>query len=232
MAVHLEREIEKLKRNILSLSALVEESVRNAVKSIEDRDAELAEKVIEDDLRVDRAEIEVEEDCLKILALYQPVAIDLRFVIAVIKINNDLERIGDLSVNIAERAVDLAQQKRTSIPFDFTDMSHKAQTMLKKSLDALVNMDTTLAHDVRMSDDEVDAIHRRMYAEVENSIRRDPDRAESLIELMGVSQNLERIADHATNIAEDVIYMIDGEIVRHRKAQTETWSESGIGMEV
>jgi phosphate transport system protein len=217
MALHLEREIERLKRSILSLSAQVEENVRNAVRSIEDRDAELAATVIQDDSRVDDMEIEVEEDCLKILALYQPVAIDLRFVIAVIKINNDLERIGDLAKNIAERAVDLAQQQKTSIPFDFGDMSYKAQAMLKNSLDALVNLDASLAHEVRASDDAVDAIHRQMYAEVENSIRRDPDRAESLIELMGVSQNLERIADLATNIAEDVIYMIDGEIVRHTK---------------
>ena len=221
MAVHLEREIEKLKRSILSLSARVEECVRNAVRSIEDRDGELAEKVIQDDLRVDQMEVEVEEECLKILALYQPVAIDLRFVIAVIKINNDLERIGDLAVNIAERAVYLAGQKRTGIPFDFADMSAKTQAMLKGSLDALVNMDASMARDVCASDDEVDDIHRQMYSQIEDSIRRDPDRAEALIDLLGVSHNLERIADLATNIAEDVIYMIDGEIIRHRKAGDE-----------
>jgi len=217
MAVHLEREIEALKKKILTLSAFVEENVRTAVNAVEERDADLATKVIDDDLMIDRMEVEVEEDCLKILALYQPVAIDLRFVIAVIKINNDLERIGDLAVNIAERAVYLAGQTRTGIPFDFADMSAKTQAMLKGSLDALVNMDASLARDVCASDDEVDDIHRQMYSQIEESIRRDPDRAEALIDLLGVSHNLERIADLATNIAEDVIYMIHGEIIRHTK---------------
>jgi phosphate transport system protein len=222
MPVHLQREIEKLKRKILSLSAFVEEDVRNAVKSVEDRDAELARGIIRDDLKVDRTEVEVEEDCLKILALYQPVAIDLRFVIAVIKINSDLERIGDLAVNIAERAIYLADQPKADISFDFTDMSQKTQTMLRQSLDALVNLDAPLAHQVLMSDDAVDDIHRQMYGRIDESIHRDPDTAEALIDLLGVSHNLERIADHATNIAEDVIYMIDGEIVRHRKGDMAT----------
>jgi phosphate transport system protein len=158
----------------------------------------------------------LEEECLKILALHQPVAIDLRFVIAVLKINNDLERIGDLAVNIAERALFLTSQKPVDIPFDFMGMSEKTKIMLKMSLDALVNMDAKMAHDVCALDDGVDAINRRMYQQVQEGILENPEQIGSLIHCLSTSRHLERIADHATNIAEDVIYMVAGEIVRHK----------------
>ncbi|MEW6378522.1 MAG: phosphate signaling complex protein PhoU [bacterium] len=216
MPQHLQREIEKLKRNLLSLSTLVEESVQKAVKSIEQRNTKLAVSVIENDLKIDHTEVDVEEECLKVLALYQPVAIDLRFIVAVLKINNDLERIGDLAVNIAERATFLAAQSKVNIPFDLAGMAEKAQLMLRQSLDALVNMDSQLAREVCASDDEVDAINREMYSQVQAGINRHPEEVESLIHLLSVSRHLERIADHATNIAEDVIYMVDGEISRHK----------------
>jgi len=216
MPVHLQREIERLKKKILSLGAFVEDNVRKAVKSIEERDSKLASQIIESDLEIDHAEVEVEEECLKILALHQPVAIDLRFVIAVIKINSDLERIGDLAVNIAEQAFFLAAHEKVDIPFDFAGMSEKAQRMLTMSLDALVRMDSALARTVCALDDEVDAMHRDMYGQVQDGIRRRPEQLESLTHLISVSRCLERIADHATNIAEDVIYMLEGEIVRHK----------------
>lgn len=209
-------EIEKLKKKILALSAIVEESVHRAVASIQRRDEKLARKVIESDIEIDHMEVDVEEECLKILALHQPVATDLRFVVAVLKINNDLERIADLSVNIAEQAAYLATQPKVDIPFDFPGMSEKAQRMLRQSLDALVNDDTTLARKVLAADDEVDAINRHMYDQVKDGIRRHPENLDCLIHLLSVSRHLERIADHATNIAEDVIYMAEGEIVRHR----------------
>ena len=215
MTVHLERELDRLKKKILALGAIVEERVRMAIKAMETRDRELAKKVIEADDEIDQIEVDVEEGCLKILALYQPVAIDLRFIIAVIKINNDLERIGDIAVNIAERAACLATQGKLDIPFDFAGMAEKTQSMLKKSLDALVNMDSDLAWEVGAADDEVDAINRDMYLQVQDGIRKNIDRMECLIHLLQASRHLERIADHATNIAEDVIYMISGEIVRH-----------------
>lgn len=158
----------------------------------------------------------VEEDCLKILALHQPVAIDLRYIISVLKINNDLERTGDLAVNIAERAAFLATQERLEIPFDFSGMAEKAQSMLKRSLDALVKMDADLAREVCASGDEVDAINRDMYIQVQEGIRKHPKRLECLVHILSVSRHLERVADLATNIAEDVIYVIKGEIVRHR----------------
>jgi len=216
MTVHLERELDRLKKKILALGAIVEERVRMAIKAMEARDRELAKKVIEADDEIDQIEVDVEEGCLKILALYQPVAIDLRFIVAVIKINNDLERIGDIAVNIAERAAFLATQPKLDIPFDFGSMAEKTQSMLKKSLDALVNMDLNLAWEVGAADDEVDAINRDMYLQVQDGIRKNIDRMECLIHLLQASRHLERIADHATNIAEDVIYMINGEIVRHR----------------
>jgi phosphate transport system protein len=215
MPQHLQREIEKLKKKILSLGAAVEDDVKMAVQSIENRNPFLAERVIAMDREIDQAEIDLEEDCLKILALYQPVAIDLRFIIAVMKINNDLERIGDLAVNLAERAQFLSSQASIAIPFDLEALAEKTQGMLKKSLDSLVNLNAPLAREVCRTDDEVDEINRKMYDQVKDAIRAHPDHLDILIPYLSVSRYLERIADHATNIAEDVIYMIEGVIARH-----------------
>ncbi|MFH1613959.1 MAG: phosphate signaling complex protein PhoU [Planctomycetota bacterium] len=216
MAKHLQREIENLKKKLLALGANVETSVREATLSIEKLDADLAQKIIENDINIDNTEVEIEEDCLKILALHQPVAVDLRFIVAVLKINNDLERIGDLAVNIAERAVFLAGQSKVNISIDLVDMAHNAQSMLKKSIDALINYDTELAHKVCVSDDIVDQMNRQMYLKVQEAILKNPEQITPLIHLLSASRHLERIADHTTNIAEDVIYMIEGQIVRHR----------------
>ena len=216
MQQHLHREIEKLKTMLLSLGTDVEENVYKSVKALDERNAALADQVIGADGQVDRSEVYLEEECLKILALHQPVAIDLRFVIAVLKINNDLERIGDLAVNIAERARFLASRDALDVPFNFMGMADKTRAMLKKSLDALVNMDPRMARDVCAADDEVDALNREMYGRIQKSMQQHPDRIDGLIHYLGVSRYLERIADHATNIAEDVIYMVDGDIVRHR----------------
>ncbi|SYZ72850.1 Phosphate-specific transport system accessory protein PhoU [Candidatus Zixiibacteriota bacterium] len=216
MAKHLQREIDKLKKKILALSAVVEESVNHAVRSISARDLRLADKVMDGDKEIDQMEVDVEEECLKILALDQPVAIDLRFIIAVLKINNDLERIGDLAANIAERAAFLATKEPVDIPFDFPGMSQLSESMLRRSLDALVNLDAKLAYEVINSDDAVDEMHREMYSRIQEEIVKRPEKLDCLINLLAVSRQLERIADHATNIAEDVIYMIEGEIVRHQ----------------
>jgi phosphate transport system protein len=216
MGVHLQREVENLKREILTLSAMAELSVHEATLAIEKRDKFLARGVIDKDITIDRLKVEVEENCLKILALHQPVAIDLRFIIAVLKISSDLERVGDLAVNIAERAVFLATQPKVDLSFDFTGMAHKAQAMLKNSLDALINLSVDLAHSVCACDDEIDAMNRQMYLVVQQAICAHPEQMESLIHLLLASRHLERIADHATNIADDVVYMIEGEIVRHK----------------
>ena len=216
MRVRLQRDIDKLNKSILSLGALVEERFRLAVKAIECRDSKLAEKVIEGDAEIDEREVDIEEDCLKILAIHQPVADHLRYIVAVLKMNNDLERIGDLAVNIAERAELISSHHPIPIPFDYFTMAQRVQEMLEKSLDSMVNRDVSLAYEVCAEDDEVDIMKSAMQSQFADEIRKNQDHVEALIDLFLVSRHLERIADHATNIAEDVIYMITGEIHRHR----------------
>ncbi|MEE4600994.1 MAG: phosphate signaling complex protein PhoU [Desulfobacteraceae bacterium] len=212
---HFARELEKIKKQILSLGAKVEEQVRMATQAVEAHDAELAKQIIKSDFEIDEMEVEIEEECLKILALHQPVAVDLRFLIAVIKINNDLERIGDQAVNIAERVDVIAKLDLSEFFFDYTAMGEKVQDMLKMSLDALVNMDYDTAYSVVMRDDEVDQIKVDAYDRIKQAMSKHPDKIGYLINLLLISRHLERLADHATNIAEEVIYLIEGEIVRH-----------------
>jgi phosphate transport system protein len=216
VSIHLHKEIESLKKMILALSARVEESVRSAARSVSTRDGDLAQHVIDMDPTIDHMEVDVEEECLKILALHQPVANDLRFIIAVLKLNNDLERIGDLAVNIAEQSMGLASLPQIDIPFDLPGMRTKVQTMLKNSLDALVNTDADMARRVCQADDEVDAINREMYRQVEEAISENVANLKQQIRYLEVCRHLERIGDHCTNIAEDVVYMIKGNIVRHK----------------
>ena len=216
MTKHLQREIASLKKSILSVGTRVEESLRRGIRALSDRDDQLAKRVIEDDKLIDEMEVEVEEACLKILALHQPVAIDLRYIISVLKINNDLERIGDLAANIAERVVFLATKPPVETPDAIPRMAKVVQMMLKESLDALVQMDVALAQKVREVDSEVDDLHRGMYRIAEDGLRSNPDDTEVWLCLVGISRYLERAADHATNIAEDVIYMVEGEISRHQ----------------
>ena len=216
MARNLEIEIESLKKKLLSICAVVEENVRDAIKALVRRDTTLATKVIDTDEEIDALEVVLEEECLKTLALYQPVAKDLRFIIAVFNINNDLERIGDLAVNIAERALSLAACTNIDIPFDYTSMAEKVLNMVKNSLDSLVKMDPDLAQRICEEDDEVDVINRQAYNKVQERIRQFPDRVDCLIQFPAISSELERIADHATNIAEEVIFLVKGEIVRHK----------------
>jgi phosphate transport system protein len=215
MAVHLQNEIDTLKKDLLTLCAAVEQQVEKAVRALLDGDAKLAEEVEQGDQEIDQQEVEVEEDCLRLLVLYQPVAGDLRLVIAALKINNDLERIGDLAVNIAHKAVSLAQEPAVEIPFDLPGMWSKTRAMLRDSLDAMVRADPRLAKDVCERDDEVDRIKHDARVRIEELIHRDPAATHRLLRLLAASRNLERIADCATNIAEDVIYMVNGRIIRH-----------------
>jgi phosphate transport system protein len=217
MARYLLRELDKIKKQILSLGAMVEDRVRMATKAIEDRDASTARKIIDSDWEIDEMEVDVEEECLKILALHQPVAVDLRFIITAIKINNDLERIGDQAVNIAERVLNVSKRPDFGFVFDYSTMAEQTEAMLRMSLDALVNLDVDLAFKVITLDDEVDAIKKDAYDRIKKAIKENPDRVGSLINLLLISRHLERLADHATNIAEEVIYLIEGEIVRHGK---------------
>ena len=216
MAKHLEKEVERIKKLIYSLSARVDENLELAVKSIQESDIELAQKVIDDDKLIDELEIEVEEECLKALALYQPVAIDLRFIIAVMKMNNDLERIGDLAADIAKNGIAINQAPKPKVPLDLHQMSYLVKTIVRKSLDALVNIDPYLAREVIADDDEINAMKSEMKDEIVAALKREPEHADTLMTLLAITSRLERIGDHATNIAEDVIYMVEAEIVRHQ----------------
>ena len=222
MRIRLRGDIEKLKKRVAALAALVEERFRMAIRALEVNDPWMAEQVIAGDLVIDREEVDVEEECLKILALHQPVADDLRLIICVLKMNNDLERIGDLAVNIAQHARFIASHDdRIAVPFEYFTMAQKTQEMLKKSLDSLVNVDVNLAYEVCAADDEVDKLKYAMQASFAEEITKSKEHIESTINLFLISRHLERIADHTTNIAEDVIYLITGRIHRHGRRAAE-----------
>jgi phosphate transport system protein len=216
MSKHLQRDLETLQRDILGMGAMVEEAVYKAIRALQERDAELAGEVIEGDNAIDECENRIEEDCLKILALHQPVATDLRRVVAVLAINVDLERMADLAVDIAERAEVLVLPPFIPVPDALQRMTDLATTMVRQCLDAFVNLDVPTARKVVRLDDEVDRLNAAIIAELVATMRQSPDYIEPGLSLFSAVRHLERIADHATNVAEDVVYLAEGEIVRHR----------------
>ncbi len=208
-------ELEKLNKKLLTMSAMVEERVRRAAKIIETKDQEAIQIIIRSDYEVDDLEIEIEEDGLKILALHQPVAKDLRFLITVIKINGEMEKIANIAVNIAKRVQNISKFKHAAaVSYDFSMMSEKALLMLKKSIDALVGGDATLARSLFVDDDEVDAMKDRCYEDIKIRIRNDPEHPGYHINTFLLGRHLERIADRAVNIASEVIYLVEGTITR------------------
>ncbi len=215
MSSRIHNQMEKLKQKVLALAALVEENLAKATHAVLHDDVEAAHEVIASDPVVDAEEVDTEEECLKILALYQPVAKDLRFVVAILKLNNDLERIGDLAVNIAEHAGRLGSHERSRCPETLEKMIPRVRAMVHRAIDSLVQLDPDAARQVGAEDDAVDDLHRSMFEYVIEAAGRNPADLDVLIHYLSVSRYLERIADHATNIAEDVIYMTSGEIVRH-----------------
>jgi len=216
MTRHIERQVELLKEKILRLGTLVEEAISKSITALINRNTHLAQRVMASDEEIDRMEVEVEEECLKMLALYQPVAADLRFVVAALKINNDLERMGDLAKNIAKRVSQLSTGEPCELPPEIRTMAMQAQEMVKQCLDAVVNSDPSLARQVREEDDAVDKARQEIRRTILQGIRAHPEKLENLLRINSVSKHIERIADMATNIAEDVIYMVEGDIVRHR----------------
>ncbi len=216
MSVHLQKDINSVKNKLLTLSAEVEETVYDAVRALSSRDEKLAAEIIERDNEIDLMEVEVEEDCLKILALHQPVAIDLRYIVAILKINNDLERVGDLASNIAQRALELKNDPVVEIPVDFSTMTEIVKKMLHSSIDSLIQMDVELAKEVCLLDNEVDDRHKEAFHKISDAIRAHPEYTQTYIRYLSISRYLERIADLATNIAEDVIYLVTGQITRHQ----------------
>lgn len=218
MTRHYARQIDKIKTMILDLGDRVGRSVEDAITAIKHRDTRLASRVIAKESEIDVFEVDIEEECLHALALYQPVASDLRFVVAVVTINKDLERIGDLAVNLAEQAIELAAEEPfNGAPFDLQGESRRVREMLSLALKALVAVDPQLAEQVRNSDAEVDRIHRQACQQLEAKMHEHPQDIGRLLTMMNVSRQLERIADHAVSIAEDVFYMARGEFLRHRE---------------
>lgn len=211
----LHKELGQLEKQLLTLTAVVEDSVQQAIKALSGHNRELAQKVIDNDDHINRLEVDLEEECLKVLALHQPVANDLRMIVAVLKINNDLERIADQAANICERALAISESPKMICPLELDKMGGKVIDMLEKALDSLVNADLEMARNVLELDDEVDAIHSGNYKSFKDYVRHHPDSVDIVLSYLTVSRHLERVADLATNIAEDVIYLNEGSIVRH-----------------
>lgn len=221
MPKHLSRDLDRMQHDLLALASAAEEAVHKAIRSLQERDAELARQVIEGDSLIDQEENQVEDECLKILALHQPVAIDLRRIAAALKINAELERMADLAEDIAERAVALAELPFIPIPKKLQRMTDLTTSMVRQSLDAFVNLDTQMALRVCRLDDEVDRCNKEIIDELLQMMRESPDKVEAGMSLFSATRHLERIADHATNIAEDVVYLVEGEIIRHHPTAME-----------
>lgn len=216
MSIHLIRDIDSLHRKVLTMCGHVEEMIHQAVDALHQPQFQKARDILAQDDAIDAMDVQIEEDCLKLLALHQPVAIDLRRITTVMKISAELERVADLGVNIAERACGIVASPEISAPEKLKEMSRLALDMLHRSIDAYVQLDVRLARDVCQSDDQVDQLNREIIDELTVFMKRRPDLIEPAIHLFSASRQIERIADHATNIAEDVVYLVQGEIIRHR----------------
>ena len=218
MPRHFHEELDGLKQTLLAMGALVEDQIRLTMRALVDRDDRLAERVIERDREVNAYDVEVDEKCVELLALHQPAAGDLRFLTTAMKIVTDLERIGDQAVNIAQRALELHQEPQLKPYVDLPRMAEMAQRMVKESLDAFVTRDTELARRVCGEDAAVDALKEQIFRELLTFMMADPRTIPRALRLILISRFMERVADHATNIAEMVIYMVEGKMVRHTLA--------------
>lgn len=215
MSKHLERDLESLEREILDQSSRVEEMISKACQALLERRPDLAQEVAAKELEINVREVKIEEECLKILALHQPVAVDLRRTATVLKINTELERIADLTVNIAERTISLAEHPEFEIPAKLERMFVRASDMVHDALDAFVDLDVEQAREVCRRDDEVDEFNRQVIDDLLETMRTRSDLVEAALHFFSVCRHVERIGDCATNIAEDVIYLVEGEIARH-----------------
>ncbi len=214
-STYYEQELRDVKEGLLYLGALVEKAIDLAIKALMDRDTELANRVICDDNTIDQHDVEIEEKCIRILALRQPTARDLRFITTAIKINGHLERIGDMAANIAEKAIILSEEPPMKPYIDIPRMAEVARGMIKESLDALVNENTDLAQKVRMEDETIDNLNEQVFRELLTFMLEDPKKIHRALIIMQISKSLERISDHAVGIADMVVYMVTGKIVRH-----------------
>lgn len=216
MERHFDQQLGALRKNLIQMASMVETSIADAVKSLIERDSELAHRVVKNDDQVDALELEIDKQCVDLLALRQPFAIDLRFITSSIKITNNLERMGDLAANIAERVIPLNQEPQLKPLIDIPRMATITQAMVKDSIDAFVNHDTELARSVCEQDSTVDALNDQIFRELLTYMMQDPANITRAVHLMLISRHLERIADHSTNIAEEVVYIVKAKVVKHR----------------
>jgi phosphate transport system protein len=216
MSIHLTRDLEALHRDILSMCAMVEEMIHTAVDELWQPNLDSSRELARKDDEIDRWDVRIEETCLKILALHQPVAIDLRRITAVLKISGELERVADLAVHIAERACALIARPEVQVPEKLKQMARLAIDMLHRSIDAYVSLDSSLARKVCSDDENVDRLNREIIDELTSTMEDSPVCIEPAMHLFSAARHVERVADHATNIAEDVVYLVEGEIIRHR----------------
>lgn len=216
MSVHLANDLDLLHRDLLSMCALVEDAIHQAVDRLSNCTAEDLAKLTDKDDEIDQLDVDIEDSCLKVLALHQPVAGDLRRITTVMKISSELERVADLSVNIAERACGLMESGDVQLPDRLKEMADRAVAMLHASIDAYVELDSQAARQVCADDDEVDNMNREIIHSLIAKMNDTPDRINAYLHLFSASRQIERVADHATNIAEDVVYLVEGIIIRHR----------------
>ncbi len=215
MERHFEEEFDRIKHKILTMGSLVEDQIRNAMTALVERDEALAQRVIENDRNVNALDVEIDEMSLDALVRYQPVAKDLRFVTTAMKISSELERMSDLAENICERSIELSEEPQLKPYIDIPHMAERARIMVKESLDAFVKMDSALARKVIQDDDFVDILTEQLFRELLSFMMENPKTISRAIRLSFISKYIERIADHATNVAELVVYMVEGKIIRH-----------------
>jgi phosphate transport system protein len=216
MSLHLQREVEQLKRDVSRLGTIVQENLHRAIRAVQEGSEDLAKAAIALDREIDELELKLEENVLKLLALHQPVAADLRYLITVMKVSGEMEAIGGQVENIAQRALSLLELRRLDMPYDFGSMAQKVSIMMSHSLEAMIQMDYEAALKIMDADEEIDDMHAKVYGIIKNEIRQHPEHLDALIHDLSISKHLERIADHAEAIAEDTVYMIEGTIIRHR----------------
>jgi phosphate transport system protein len=217
MSIHLQADLQNLHKELLSMSSSVEDMVHRAIALLSEPDVDAARQLSEQDTEVDRFDVDLEENCLKILALHQPVAIDLRRLTMMLKIVGELERVADLAVNIAQRSCALLDAGTVVVPDGLKDMALQAVDMLHRSIDAYVELDAGIAQQVCLEDDDIDAANDRLISQLVHQMQEHPDRIDALLHLFSAVRHVERVADHATNIAEDVVYMVEGRIIRHAR---------------
>ena len=226
MSIHLQTDLQNLHKDLLSMSGSVEDMVHRAIVLLSEPDLDVARQLSEQDTDIDRWDVNLEESCLKILALHQPVAIDLRRLTTVLKIVGELERVADLAVNIAERSCGLLDAPAVVVPDPLKDMARQSVDMLHRSIDAYVELNADMAQQVCIEDDEIDAANDRLISDLVTRMQEQPDRIDALLHLFSAVRHVERVADHATNIAEDVVYMVEGRIIRHATKLSDSHSQN------